>query len=337
MVSNNNSKPSEFIYINDDMSPNAHHWAQNIEGTKDIAIKPREAFAWFQDPAFVQTLLKATDDRWENPMHKDLILIESLALNNADVRATIARLQKTTDRNKALAWKTLEDINKRTRMRKFNRVIELRQQVSKQPPVSPATSQPFVSAPSTPPPLTRDASRRSSPPNSAKSTQTRYTPYTDNRRSTPPNTVPLDPKVTDALYQEMQKLITPALAYKLKSADETLTPPRRNTPNNDDLLRSTSPSNKVKRSRSQPPLLRPPFLPLLDVLTLPDPYPLRPRPTNPPIRARTWSENTPTPTTANVITATPTVTSPRIASNKNVAGVTRPGIFPETARNIPES
>ena len=50
-----------------------------------------------------------------------------------------------------------------------------------------------------------------------------------------------------------------------------------------------------------------------------------------------WSENTPTPTTANVITATPTVTLPRIASNENVAGVTRLGIFPETARNIPES
>jgi len=227
MVSNNNSKPSEFVYINDDMSPDAHHWAQNIEGTEDIAIKPREAFAWFQDPAFVQTLLKATDDRWENPMRKDLILIESLALNNADVRATIARLQKTADRNKALAWKTLEDINKRTRMRKFNWVIELHRQVSKQPPISPATSQPFVSAPSTPPPLTRDASRTSSPPNSAKSTQTCYTPYTDNQRSTPPNTVPLDPKVTDALYQEMQKLITPALAYKLKSAGRNANPAKK--------------------------------------------------------------------------------------------------------------
>jgi len=53
---------SEFVYIDDDMSPNAHHWAQNIEATKDVAIKPAEAPTWFQDPTFVQTLLKATDN-----------------------------------------------------------------------------------------------------------------------------------------------------------------------------------------------------------------------------------------------------------------------------------
>jgi len=59
MTSNNTS---EFIYIDDDMSPDAHHWAQNVEPTDDTSIKPGEAFAWFQDPTFVQNLLKATDD-----------------------------------------------------------------------------------------------------------------------------------------------------------------------------------------------------------------------------------------------------------------------------------
>jgi len=112
-------------------------------------------------------------------------------------------------------------------MRKFNRVIEKRRQVSKKPPVSPTSSQPFVSAPSTPPPLTRDASRTSSPPSSAKSNTTRYAPYTVDRRPTPPDTLPIRPEDTAAIYKEMEKLITPALAYKLKSAGRIANPVRK--------------------------------------------------------------------------------------------------------------
>lgn len=227
MVSNDNSNPSEFVYVDDDMSPNAHYWAENVEGTEDIAILPREAFTWFQDPKFAEDLIKATDERWDNPMGKDVILVESLARNDADIRATIARLQQTADRNKALAYTTLSAINNRTRMRKFNRVIEKRRQVSKKPPVSPTTSQPFVSAPSTPPPLTRDASRTSSPPNPTKPTPTRYAPYTVDRRPTPPDTFSIRPEATAAIYKEMEKLITPALAYKLKSAGKITNPVRK--------------------------------------------------------------------------------------------------------------
>jgi len=227
MISNNNSNPSEFVYVNNDMSPDAHYWAKNVEGTEDIAILPREAFTWFQDPKFAEDLIKATDERWDNPMGKDVILVESLARNDVDIRATIAQLQQTTDRNKALAYTTLSAINNRTRMRKFNRVIEKRRQVSKKPSISPTSSQPFVSAPSTPPPLTRDASRTSSPPNSTKPTPTRYTPYTVNRRLTPPDTLPITPEATAAIYKEMEKLITPALAYKLKSAGKTANPVRK--------------------------------------------------------------------------------------------------------------
>ena len=148
-------------------------------------------------------------------------------LQVADIRATIARLQQTADRNKALAYTTLNAINNRTRMRKFNWVIEKRRQVSKKPPVSPTTSQPFVSAPSTPPPLTRDASRTSSPPNPAKSNTTRYAPYTVDRRPTPPDTFSIRPEATAAIYKEMEKLITPALAYKLKFAGKIANPVRK--------------------------------------------------------------------------------------------------------------
>lgn len=224
MTSNNTS---EFTYIDDDMLPEAYYWAQNVEGTDDIAIKPGEAFAWFQDPTFVQNLLKATDENWDNPMGKDIILVETLARNDADIRATIARLQKTVDRNKALAWNTLDAMNKRNRMRKFNRVIETRRQVSKKPSISPTASQPFVSAPSSPPPLTRDASPASPSPHSTKSTQTRYIPYTSNRRPTPPNTLSLKPEATAAIYKEMEKLITPTLAAKLKSAGRNSNPTRK--------------------------------------------------------------------------------------------------------------
>jgi len=160
-------------------------------------------------------------------MCQDLILVESLAQNDADIRATIAQLQKIVDQNKALAWTTLDVINKWNHMRKFNRVIEMCCQVLKKPPVSPATSQPFVSASSTPPPLTRDASRTLTPSHSTKSSQTHYTPYAGNRQSTSPNTIPLDPKVTNAIYQEMQKPITPTLTYKLKSTGQNSNPVKK--------------------------------------------------------------------------------------------------------------
>jgi len=160
-------------------------------------------------------------------MGKDIILVESLARNDADIRATIARLQQTVDRNKALAYTTLSAINNRTRMRKFNRVIEKRRQVSKKPSLSPTSSQPFISAPSTPPPLTRDASHTSSPPSSAKSTPIRYTPYTVDQQPTPPDTFSIRPEATAAIYKEMEKLITPTLTHKLKSAGKNANPVRK--------------------------------------------------------------------------------------------------------------
>jgi len=212
MVSNTHS---EFVYIDDDMTPDAHYWAENVEGTEDVAITPSEALIWFQDPTFVQNLLKATDEGWEIPMGKDIIMIETLARNDASIWVTIAGLQKTADQNKALAYKTLGEINKRNRMRKFNRVIETRRQVSKKPTVSPTSSQQFVSAPSSPPPLTRDASRTPSTTHSTKSTQTRYSPYAGNRRSPPPNPVSLSPEDTTTICKQMEKLITPEFAQKL--------------------------------------------------------------------------------------------------------------------------
>jgi len=59
-------------------------------------------------------------------MDKDIVLVETLARNDTNIQATIATLQKTVDQNKALAWKTLGDINKRNCMQKFNQVIETR-------------------------------------------------------------------------------------------------------------------------------------------------------------------------------------------------------------------
>jgi len=217
MVSNNST---EFIYIDDNMAPDAHYWAENVEGTEDVAITPSEALIWFQDPTFIQSLLKAMDESWEIPMGKDIIMIETLARNDASIRATIAGLQKTADQNKALAWKTLGEINKRHRMRKFNRVIETRRQVSKKPTISPTSSQQFVSAPSTPPPLTRDASCALSTPHSTKSTQTRYSPYAGDRQSPPPNPISLSPEDTATICKQMEKLITPELAQKLQSAGQ---------------------------------------------------------------------------------------------------------------------
>jgi len=123
MVSNT---ASEFVYIDDNMAPDAHYWAENMEGTEDVAITPSEALVWFQDPTFVQDLLKATDEQRDIPMDKDIVLVKTLTRNDASIRATIASLQKTVDQNKALAWKTLGDINKRNHMQKFNRVIEMR-------------------------------------------------------------------------------------------------------------------------------------------------------------------------------------------------------------------
>ena len=110
---------------------------------------------------------------------------------------------------------------------------------------------------------------------------------------------------------------------------------RKKSLHNDDLQKSTLPSNKTKRSRSQPPS-RMPFLPPLDVLSLPDPYPLRPRPINPPIRARMWSESTLTPATSNAIIAVNTDTTPRIVSTKNVVGATTLDTSLKIAQNILE-
>ena len=76
MVSNNIT--SDFIYVDDDMAPDAHYWSESVEGTEDMAILPREAFIWFQDPKFVKDLLNAMDDKWENPMRKDITIIETL-------------------------------------------------------------------------------------------------------------------------------------------------------------------------------------------------------------------------------------------------------------------
>ena len=215
MVSKNSS---EFTYIDDDMALDAHYWAENVEGTEDVAITPSEALTWFQDLTFVQNLLKATDERWENSMGKDIILVETLARNDTNIWAAIATLQKTADQNKALAWKTLSDINKRNHMRKFNRVIKTRRQVSKKPSNSLSSSQPFISAPLTPPPLTRDALRTLSSPHSAKLTQTCYSPYAGGRRLPSSNPVSLSPKDTAVICKQMEKLITPELAYKLQSA-----------------------------------------------------------------------------------------------------------------------
>jgi len=118
--------------------------------------------------------------------------------------------------------------------------------------------------------------------------------------------------------------------------DETPTPPRRSPPPNDDLPRSTPPYNKTSRSRSQPPLLRLPVLPPLDILSLPDPYPLKPRPTDLPARARTWSESTPTPTMGIATIAVNTDTFRRTISNESASGATKLDISLETARNTLE-
>jgi len=112
-------------------------------------------------------------------------------------------------------------------MRKFNRVIKTCRQVSKKPTISPASSQQFVSAPSTPPPLTRDASCASSTSHSAKSTQTRYSPYAGNRRSPPPDPISLSPEDTTSICKQMEKLITPELAQKLQSAGRNANPVKK--------------------------------------------------------------------------------------------------------------
>jgi len=251
MISNTTS---EFIYIDDDMTPDAHYWAENVEGTEDVAITPGEALIWFQDPTFVQNLLKATDEGWEIPMGKNIIMVETLARNDASIRATIAGLQKTADQNKALAYKTLGEINKRTQMRKFNRVIETRRQVSKKPATSPTSSQHFVSAPSSPPPLTRDASRAPSTPHSAKSTQTRYTPYAGNRRSPAPNPISLSPEDTATICKQMEKLITPELAQKLRSAGQNANSAKKESASQRRLAEiNTALQQSQKKSVATPP------------------------------------------------------------------------------------
>jgi len=114
---------SDFIYVDDDMAPNAHYWSESVEGTEDMAILPQEAFIWFQDPKFVKDLLNTMDDKWENPMRKDITIIKTLTQNNTDIRTTIAHLQRTADRNKVQAYSTLATMNKQRRMRKFDQVL----------------------------------------------------------------------------------------------------------------------------------------------------------------------------------------------------------------------
>jgi len=142
---------------------------------------------------------------------------------------------------------------------------------------------------------------------------------------------PSHPKTPQPSASRWRNLSPPNSPKNSDPLDAMPTPPRRSLPLNDDSLRSTPLYNKTRRSRSQPPLLRLPVLPPLDVLSLPDPYPLKPRPTNPPTRARTWSENTPTPTTATAITVVNMDTSRRTVLNENASGATKLDIFLETA------
>jgi len=195
-----------------------------------MAILPREAFIWFQDPKFVKDLLNATDDKWENPMRKDITIIETLARNDADIRSTIAHLQRTADQNKVQAYSTLSTMNKQRRMRKFDRVLLTRRQVTNKTPTSSPISQPFVSAPSTPPPLTRDASRASSPPNSTptRSNSTQYTPYTNSQRLTPANPSPVKPPVSNpSIYKHLKKVVQPIVANRAKATGKPPTIAKR--------------------------------------------------------------------------------------------------------------
>jgi len=111
---------------------------------------------------------------------------------------------------------------------------------------------------------------------------------TDNRHLQTP--FPLTPRLLTLSTRRCRSLLPQPSPISLNPLDETPTPPKRNSPNNDKLPKSTPPSNKTKRSRLQPPLHQLPFLPPPDILTLPDRYPLRPRPINPPTRARTWPD-----------------------------------------------
>jgi len=95
MISNDIT--SDFIYVDDDMAPDAHYWSESVEGTEDMAILPHEAFIWFQDPKFIKDLLNATDDKWENPMCKDITIIETLARNDTDIHVTAESLSRYGD------------------------------------------------------------------------------------------------------------------------------------------------------------------------------------------------------------------------------------------------
>jgi len=144
------------------------------------------------------------------------------------------------------------------------------------------------------------------------------------------------PKTPQLSANKWRSLSPPNLPRNSNPQDEMPTPPKRNRPPNDNSLKSMPPCNKTKRSRSQPPLNRPPLLPLLDILSLPDPYPLRPRPTNQPARVRTWPESTLTPTMATVTIAANMDTSRRIVSSESANGATILDTSLETARSILE-
>ena len=103
-----------------------------------------------------------------------------------------------------------------------------------------------------------------------------------------------------------------------------------NSPHNADWPKSTSPS-KTHRSCLQPPPNCIPLLHPLDILKLLDRYPLSHKCTRLLTRVRTWSKNTPTPSTESVTTADDLVTSPRTAETESVVGATSPDISLATA------
>jgi len=160
------------------------------------------------------------------PHVQRITIIETLAQNDANIRTTIAHLQRTADRNKVQAYSTLSTMNKQRRMRKFDQVLLTCQQVTNKTPTASPVSQPFISAPSTPPPLTRDTLRASSPPNSTptRSNSTRYTPYTNSRRLTPTNTPPIKPSTSNpSIYKQLEKVVQPIITDQAKTAAKQLT------------------------------------------------------------------------------------------------------------------
>jgi len=150
----------------------------------------------------------------------------NLAQNDADIQATVAHLQQTVNQNKTLARSTLTAINKWTRMRKFNKVITTCQQVLNKTSTPSPVSQPFISAPSTPPPLTRDTSCVSSPPDSINNSATslRYTPYANSWQLTPPNVPPVKPSTPNqSIFKQLKKIVQLIINKQTKTVEKQLT------------------------------------------------------------------------------------------------------------------